>query len=303
MAITQSIGYEGTVDYDDLTRWLPYVGSGRYGVVDDGWRPTEGTGARELRVGSGWGFGYGVIDYNDANASVFLPSVSSGQQWFMVVAKRDWTTKVTSFAYVSGSAAKVLPSRVNNPADEDDQPVALCRVVADSSDIAEIVDLRVWRGHFARDVLVREYYNEIGARVRIGNSVHERVLGADGNPAWLARVVGDTVWTDIAQRAGFSDGGSVYKLGFATVPGGAILRGYIEKNSGLIAGGDQVGTLPALARPKTNTRSHALTTNLTGQAAILRTNATGAIVLDKVIGNSVGPTWISLDGWFIPRDA
>jgi hypothetical protein len=297
MTIVQSIGYEGTVDYADVVQWLPYIGAGRYGVVDNGWRPSAGAEPRGVRIAAGWGWGHGVIDYNDAFVTLNLPSVASGQQWFMVVARRDWTAKTTTFEVLSGSSAKTLPARENFPANLDDQPIALCRVVAGSSVIAEIIDLRVWRGSYARSTLVREYYNEVGARLRIGNGVHERVLGDGTSPQWISRVVGDAVWTQIPQISTAENASSTYLFAYASVDGGAVLRGVVRKKTGTWSVGALVAVLPSGARPLRDTRAIALTDD--GTVARLLISSNGRVTL---LAGTEPLVWVAFDGLFIPRE-
>jgi len=302
MAITTSLGYEGTIDYADLTKWIPYVGAGRYGVVDAGWRPSPGTGDRGVRIGIGWGWGYGVIDGNSTNVNINLDPVVSGQRWDMIVAHRDWTAKLTTFEVIEGSSTKTLPARANAPADEDDQPIALCRVVAGSSVVSEIVDLRVWRGGFAMSAFVREYYDEIGASLRIGDSISERVYDPTYSPRWDVRAVHDGAYVDILHMVTAENASGVYRLSYAPVVGGVVLRGGSKKKVGVWAVGDVIATLPNLASPAI-TQRFVVPTATPGQAAKLRITSTGAVVFDELITTSdtSGPSWIQLDGILISR--
>lgn len=191
MAIT-SFGYPGTIDAKTQAVWLPMVSAAQYSVADAGdLRVTARTAVdRGISVAAGTAAGDGVMDVlSTAEASV-IPSVTGTNvsRWFMVVLRRNWTTNSSSIVVLAGSATKALPARQNAPGTMSDQPLALVRVEAGKTTIAEIVDLRAWGrsgGMFALDDLVRSYLTDIGTTIRIGTSIWERTLNASLAPVWI----------------------------------------------------------------------------------------------------------------------
>ncbi|MFF2631952.1 hypothetical protein ACFVR6_03625 [Microbacterium sp. NPDC058021] len=190
MAIT-SVGYEGTIYEAQWAEMMPLVGGRQYGVAGPGdWRVTVGGADRQVRVAAGRGFGHGVLDNSSTETVLSLATVASGSRWDLVVARRNWGTNTTSFAVVTGSATRALPGgRAQTPGTLDEQPVALVRVQAGQSQVAEIVDLRVWGGDggtFAHDALVMQYLSRVGTALRINGIDWKRIIDPQGNPAWVS---------------------------------------------------------------------------------------------------------------------
>lgn len=191
VVIPESAGYEGTVDEPEWSDLLSMAGGRQYGVADAGaWKVTAGTADREVRIAPGRGFGYGVRDRSTAVASLTLPATTSGSRWHLIVVERDWAANQSAFDSVAGSDVRAIPPRDNTPGVTDAQPLALARVAAGQSQVADIIDLRVWGGDggsFANDELVLQYLNRIGTSVRIGSVEWNRDLDALGNPVWVSR--------------------------------------------------------------------------------------------------------------------
>ena len=189
MAIT-SVGYERAVTYAELGALLAHAGA-QYSVFGvDSFRCGINFGGpdRSVRVLPGRAAGQGVLDDLDAAVTLIGSPVTSGDRWDMVVLRRNWTAKTTDLVLVSGSSAKALPDRSQEPGVEDDQPIALVRFSAGQPQAAEVIDLRVWHGDggcTARDRLVLDYLDRIGTRVYLLDRTYVFAMRFDGNPQWV----------------------------------------------------------------------------------------------------------------------
>ncbi|NKG21116.1 hypothetical protein [Paeniglutamicibacter terrestris] len=204
MAITSS-WYDGPWTVSEWAKGLATVGSARYSVANyDAWKVTIKTGTdRTVNIAAGTGAGSGVVDISTAVESVQVPVISSGTRWDLIVARRDWADVTgsatgsngkgrTRFTYVQGGASKVIPSRNANYGVLDDQPLALIRVASGSSNVLEVVDLRIWvapGGMTAVDDLVRQYVGWPGASIEIKGVLWQRRYNATtGAPEWVRPV-------------------------------------------------------------------------------------------------------------------
>ncbi len=199
--ITDSVGYEGTVDEPQWAELVAAAGGNAYGVLGaSDWKVTAGVGDRVARIAPGAGFGHGVLDRTTEDA--LLPSLTapaSGSVWHLIVAHRDWQGNVSSFDSIEGSATAQIPTRDETPGTVDDQPLALVRVQAGQSQIVEYRDLRLWGGDggaYAVDELALQYANRVGTRIRIGDIAWERTIDAFGSAQWVSHDVGDTGWVN-----------------------------------------------------------------------------------------------------------
>lgn len=198
MAITESLGYGGTITEDDLAVWRRAF-PGTYGVVAAGdWKVTVKPGVdRTLRVAAGQGYGHLVVDTNDdteAGATVQLNTLASGTRWDLIVARRDWSGSggTSTFTKVTGTSVQtaVLASRAQTPGVLDEQPLALVQVTGNGGGgvISDVVDLRVWHGDggaYAESVLVLQFLTDVGTMIRIGGDVWSRGLDPlTGSAAW-----------------------------------------------------------------------------------------------------------------------
>lgn len=205
VSITNSVGYEGTVDEAQWASLVAAAGGRQYGVLGEAdWKVTSGAADREVRIAAGGGFGYGVIDRTTQSSSLVLPSPGSGSRWVLIVARRDWQNNETTFDFVNGPTGDAaLPTRQTNPGTLDEQPIALVQVAASQAQISTIRDLRVWGGDggsLATDELVLQYLNRLGTQVQIGQRSFMRSLNNLGTPTWSELGAGrllsvaDLVW-------------------------------------------------------------------------------------------------------------
>lgn len=209
MAVTipNSAGYAGDVNATEWAEIIPHAGQ-QYGVVDEAsWVATPGASDREVRLSAGTGYGGGILDQTTAEASLVLPASASGSVYHLIHVHRDWNAARSVFTSKAGTGEKRLPGRDTNPGQVDDQPLWLARVDAGKSQVQELVDLRVWGGGYASDELVLQYLNFLGARVRVGSSIWERVLNSLGQPTWV-------------RETGFTPVGSVIPFAGAAAPAG-----------------------------------------------------------------------------------
>lgn len=206
--IADSVGYEGTVTEPEWATLIAGTGGREYGVLDDdAWRARVGTADREVRIGPGPGFGWGVVDRTTDEVSLTLPATASGSAWHLIVVHRDWQNNESSFDTVPAGSTRAIPPRATTPGTADDQPLWLARVDAGKSQVQELVDLRVWGsdgGTFANDPLVRQYLDRLGTSIRIGRDVWYRTRDALGNPQWALDMSGTTDWVPIALSAGWA---------------------------------------------------------------------------------------------------
>lgn len=221
MTIT-SVGYAGDITDANWRRMATATIGALYGVDDfASWRVTVGTGDRALRVAAGGAFGLGVRDVSDAPITVAGATVATGSRWDLVVARRNWGTKVTSVVIIAGTAVKALPARNVGFGALNDQPLALVRFAAGQTAAQEIIDLRCIPGDaglVAFDSLSRSYLDRVGTQVRIGDFLWARTVDAAGSPAWsYVDVTPDTGWMEITR-----DNGWVWNFGQARRIGSQI---------------------------------------------------------------------------------
>lgn len=247
MAIN-SFGYPGTIDAKTQAVWLPMVSAAQYSVAGAGdLRVSARTGAdRGLTVAAGTAAGDGVMDiFTTPDTSLVLPSVAGTNvsRWFMVVLRRNWNTNTTTLAIINGSATRELPTRLNTPGSQSDQPLALCRVEAGKTTVAEFVDLRTWGrsgGMVALDELVKGFLTEIGTTLRIGTTVWERTLDSQLAPVWRRSTPGGAIGYNL--NGGFREptpeNGTIKKF---TIPDPGFPY-VIQANATVEAGGGGSGT-------------------------------------------------------------
>jgi hypothetical protein len=209
----ESAGYGGAVTQESWANLASDLGH-TYSVEGiDSWAVTPATGDRAIAIAPGVGYGHGVNDTTVDIESMFIPAVTSGaSRYDMIVARRDWSTKLTTFEIVAGSTTRTLPTRANTPGFLDEQPLALVKVNAGSTAIAEVVDLRTWAtdgGMLARDALARLYLARLGARVKIAGEVwsYEHItptttdwVNEDGSGPWVNLVL-NAGWHNVASPA------------------------------------------------------------------------------------------------------
>lgn len=223
VTITDSVGYEGTIEEPDWARLQTYAAGRQYGVIGEGdWKVTAGATDREVRIAPGFGFGAGVLDHTTAAASLVLPAPSSDSVWHLIVAHRDWQANVTTFDVINGtSGAAAIPTRQTTPGTLDDQPIALVRVQAGQSQVAEIRDLRVWGGYgggVAADDLVRQYLTQLGSTITIAGIAWRRDLSSLGSPVWVKVRQPQGGWIEAVTGGGIAPKDATTHLILFTVP-------------------------------------------------------------------------------------
>ncbi|GLJ78688.1 hypothetical protein GCM10017586_03700 [Microbacterium imperiale] len=187
-------------------------------LSETSWRARVGGVDREVRIAPGGGFGWGVVDRTEDEASIILPAAATGSVWHLVTVHRDWQNNLSSFDSIPAGATKAIPDRATTPGTADDQPLWLARVDAGKSQVQELVDLRVWGsdgGSFANDLLVRQYLDRLGTVIRIGAGTWARTLDALGQKTWTAidsgRLLGvyPLKWADLPPSGSVRDQGIV----------------------------------------------------------------------------------------------
>lgn len=195
MAIN-SVGYDGVINEAQWADMIKKVGSGDYGVMDvNDWKVTSVSGAdRTVSIGTGKGWGHGILDEFTTNITIQLDSVSSGSRWDLIAVRRNWSGVggATTVVKVNGTATKEIPVvRAKGPGTIDEQPIALVRVQSGSTAIQEIVDLRCWSangGTFAMDILSLTYLDAVASTVTINNETWSRQIITGGAVAWVKAI-------------------------------------------------------------------------------------------------------------------
>ncbi|MDQ0735338.1 hypothetical protein [Arthrobacter agilis] len=188
----ESYGYPGSVNSAILADWLTRVSGARFSVGgEEDWKVTVQPGLdRGIRINGGIGVGDGVMDDFPDYDTRSLPLVASGSQWFLLAARRNWSTPAsTNFVIIPGTAEKKIPAHENAPGQISDQEIALVRIQAGNTVVQDIVDLRAWAGNGgveAAEVLGRDQLQREGARVKIGSNLHcyEYDAANGGSFAW-----------------------------------------------------------------------------------------------------------------------
>jgi len=247
------------------------------------WAGSTVTGYTGVRVAAGTGSGKGIYDVSDATVDVPLPAASGSSKYWVIVARRNWSTGKTTFERVGGGTTNALPSGLNNsPGFLHDTPLHFWRV-----NVGSVVP-----------VFVDDY----------------RVSRAQANKGWGP-------WVHFTDYPGMLAAGSLYYPNAGKYPAYAIsvdgtevkLRGTIARDIGILDLA-VLFTLPAEARPN-SIEYHMLPAArlgvVTGQAmndGIATTNneaysMRGQIGSDgvcTVLGDYL-PTFVSLDGWRFDR--
>lgn len=264
MAIS-SLFYAGDTD---TVEWAQ--GSSRLGFQyavhgPDDFKVTRVTTAtRTVSVAPGLASGGGVVDYNDDDAAIELPNVTSGAQWFLVGILRTWqTTNASTLAYIEGSSTKQIPPRPMVPGDEDFHPLALVQITAGQTVPTQVADLRAIGSNsgtlVANDDLVRSYLDGVGTTIRIGSRRWLRTLEG-GVPTWVDESEPITIttltgtsatasqaqgWTRLSESKLVRDGKRRW-LHYSTRRIGSAFRG--DKDSGDITN-QNLGAIHAQDRP------------------------------------------------------
>lgn len=199
MAIS-SKGYPGTIAPGADWALMQHVLGSHYCVSDvSSVRVTPKTnGTREVNIAAGLFGAWGIVDVNDATASVQLPLPTS-TQYHWIWARRTWQgTNLTTFT--SSPAGATLPTvvptsspRNTTPGTIDDQPLALVSITAGQTVPVVVADLRwIGVGTGTKTVLsdlARTYATWSGPEFQQGDTRWLRTV----NPAGTA-----TIWREDA---------------------------------------------------------------------------------------------------------
>ncbi|KUM34529.1 hypothetical protein [Arthrobacter sp. EpRS71] len=169
------------------------IGSARYGVSGPGdWKVSIVANAdRTVSIAQGSGWGCGITDETDGNETLQFPPSASGVRWDTVAVRRDWTPTagVSKFVIIPGGSTRAVSgSRVTGPGQIDEQPIALVAIKENQTQPDDVVDLRCWAangGVYAKDDLARQYINQVGSMVTIGDTQWQLVLGENDTPSWV----------------------------------------------------------------------------------------------------------------------
>lgn len=191
-----SYGYGGYVASEASWSALAVSLGTEYGVVDAGdWKVTAVPSSdRTISVAVGKGWGKGVYDVSSASVQKTLTTVSAGFRWDLVVLRRDTSGAggSTSVVVIEGGATTAVAFGLRKAFDtgdgtKDDQPLAVVRVDAGSTNITSIIDVRVWQanaGAVATSELVKSYLAKPGTQVLVGTDLWSRTINVAGTASW-----------------------------------------------------------------------------------------------------------------------
>lgn len=267
-----SWGYEGSIMPNVDWALMQYALGHQYFVLDDASVKVTpaGDGTREVDISPGFFGGQGILDQNDASVRLQLPTVASGTNYFMIVARRTWgATQATTFDFIDAGTGATLPVRNVSPGTLDDQPLALVPVVAGNTVPGNPIDLRAI-GHskggpyFANSNLVLAYLDRVGTVVQIGNETWTRGLAS-----WAS------AGSDVVRLSG--DQTVAGKKTFTTAPAVPANAFPISAVSGLQGQLNAINAaIPFASRYKTNDTS---IPNNDWRSVSLNASASGAVAI------------------------
>lgn len=157
----------------------------------------------KIKITGGWGGSYGVVDkYGDGTPSAstivqVATAPPTSDTWFFLGTRHAWgEDQVSSWVVIDTGGNAVVPAsrQVFNPSGStpqigaDDQPVATVRIRKGETVPDAVRDLRlVGAGPepLANDVLVLDYADWDGSRVRVGRDSWYRGIQPVGGLAWV----------------------------------------------------------------------------------------------------------------------
>ena len=190
-----SYGYDGPIAANEWALMQQVIGIDYSAATKDACRVTANTSG--VQVAAGQIGGWGVLDVVTASQQVNLSAPGSGASWWMIVARRNWTTKATTFVAIAAGTSRpsILPTRLTAPGTQDDQPLALVGWTAGQSQPGSVVDLRVIGiagQQLAFDTQALQYLTIPGRQVRVGTA--NWICGVNsttGTIEWLSGTTGD----------------------------------------------------------------------------------------------------------------
>lgn len=146
MTISRSIAYDGSVGESEHAALMQTVGSQNYGVcgASDWSVSIDGGSTRGVRVAAGWGYGFGILDYNDSDVLLSADAQATGSRFDTVVATRDAANNRTTFAILRGGSSATVASLRRQAGGISDQPLALIEVTS-ATRITSIINLRSYQ--------------------------------------------------------------------------------------------------------------------------------------------------------------
>ncbi|WP_163540842.1 hypothetical protein [Occultella kanbiaonis] len=231
MAVTGSVGYEGTVGYDTHARisskGARYTVGSRFDL-----RPTVKPGAdRTITIAAGTATGYAIED-TLTETDVPFGTPSSGTRYDMLVLRRTWADGPSAPVVITGGSSPLVPSRMTGPGEVDDQPIVLVANGAGTSGFSIVADLRVLAGDGGLTAVherALDYLGELaGTSVSIQGKQWDLVVSPTLAPSWreldVTRVMANTIrssfasvtydssWTASSMQV-IRDGGQVFSQG------------------------------------------------------------------------------------------
>lgn len=238
-------GYAGDVDENEFAQLVDTAATYRVlGDSDLAVTLLSGGADRTARVAAGTAYGRGVLARFDTTTDLQCAVVGSGVRWDTIVVRRDRDDASAQLIVLQGTSTQAISSarRVDwVTGNNDDQVIALVKVVAGASTLAELVDLRTWAGNggmCAVSSLVLPVLAEtVGASVRIGDVRYDRVISAAGVVSWdPVPVPARTDWLPPAQWGLDFAAGSTLR---SRIWDGHIeLAGKLQRSSGAMSAGE-----------------------------------------------------------------
>jgi hypothetical protein len=137
-----SYGYDGPITADAWAKMQQGLAVDYSTATTSAAKVTTNTSGAQVAAGTlgGWG----VLDIFATSTQVTLTAPGSGQAWWMICARRNWTTKATTFVAITAGTARpsTLPTRQMLPGELDEQPLALVGWTSGQSQPNSVVDLR-----------------------------------------------------------------------------------------------------------------------------------------------------------------
>lgn len=249
-------GFAGDVDEDEFAQLVDTPAT--YRVLGESHLAVtllSGGADRTARVAAGTAYGRGVLARFDTTTDLQCAVVASGFRWDTIVVRRDRDDSSAQLVVLQGTTAQAISSsrRVSwTTGNNDDQPIALVKVVAGASTLADMVDLRAWAGNggmHALSTLALGYLAEVGASVMIGSTLWRRTIDAAGVAAWAPVPLGvaNTDWVTPAQWG--LDFGEFSTLRSRVWDGHIELAGRLQRSSGAMTAGELplISTTPHVA--------------------------------------------------------
>lgn len=245
MAIA-SAGYTGTVTQTDWAVMAQFTGYDT-AVAAAGDCAVEGiAGTRVVSVSPGVAWGWGVLDTLTGSNTVSLAANGTGStRWDAIVLRRDWSTRTTTLAAVTGTSAATIPTLTVNPGVQADQVLALVAVPAGATDLTGATVRRYvqWPVQLTAGAYAPHSPSHMQRWVNAATGVVYQWDGSSWsdplNPAWQAQTL----------AAGMA--GEGISVAARVVLGQVQLRGRIIKSAGYFVEGwsETLFTLPVGLRP------------------------------------------------------